>query len=581
MSKLVKQATNELHKLIVNALEKAIADGEIPEAEIPAFNIEVPANRDNGDYSSNIAFVCAKTFRRAPKMIADLVAKNIQLDGTYFDSCTVAGAGFINFTLSKDFYADILLDVKALGKDYGRSDYGEGKKINVEFVSANPTGPMHMGNARGGALGDCLAAVLDMAGYEVEREFYINDAGNQIEKFGLSLDIRYQQIFKGEDAVELPEDSYHGEDIKERAQQFADVYGDEYITKSEDERRKALVEFALPKNIENMKANMAKYRIEYKTWFKESILHDSGAVKEVIEYLTNKGLTYEKDGAVWYNNIKVQTEMLLRQGKTQEEIDKLELKDDVLIRQNGNPTYFAADIAYHKNKLVARGFDKAINIWGADHHGHVARMKGVLEALDLDSDRLDVILMQLVRLTRDGEVVRMSKRTGKAITLVDLLEDIPVDAVRFLFNMREPGSQMDFDLDLAVEQSSQNPVYYCQYANARIHSILRKVEADGVAIRDCTKDELKLLAAPEEIELIRHLASLTDEIINSAKNYDPAKITRYCIDLATLFHKFYNACRVAVEDEALMQARLYLCTCVMNVITNILTTFRISTPESM
>ena len=581
MSKLVKQATDQLHTLIVDALGKAVADGDIPAEPIPAFNIEVPANRDNGDYSSNIAFVCAKFFRRAPRMIADLVAKNIELDGSYFDSCTVAGAGFVNFTLSKDFYADILLDVKALGKDYGRSDYGQGKRINVEFVSANPTGPMHMGNARGGALGDCLAAVLDMAGYEVEREFYINDAGNQIEKFGLSLDIRYQQIYKGEDAVELPEDSYHGEDIKERAQQFADVYGDEYMDKSEDERRKALVEFALPKNIENMKANMAKYRIEYKTWFKESILHDSGAVKEVIEYLTNKGLTYEKDGAVWYNNIKVQTEMLLRQGKTQEEIDKLELKDDVLIRQNGNPTYFAADIAYHKNKLVTRGFDKAINIWGADHHGHVARMKGVLEALDLDSDRLDVILMQLVRLTRDGEVVRMSKRTGKAITLVDLLEDIPVDAVRFLFNMREPGSQMDFDLDLAVEQSSQNPVYYCQYANARIHSILRKVEADGVTVRDCTKDELKLLTAPEEIELIRHLASLTDEIVNSAKNYDPAKITRYCIDLATLFHKFYNACRVAVEDEALMQARLYLCTCVMNVITNILTTFSISTPESM
>ncbi len=581
MSKLVKQATDQLHTLIVDALGKAVAEGEISSEPIPAFNIEVPANRDNGDYSSNIAFVCAKVFRCAPRKIADLVAKYIELDGTYFDSCTVAGAGFVNFTLSKDFYADILVDVKTLGKDYGRSDYGNGKKINVEFVSANPTGPMHMGNARGGALGDCLAAVLDMAGYEVEREFYINDAGNQIEKFGLSLDIRYQQIFKGEDAVELPEDSYHGEDIKERAQQFADAYGDEYITKSEDERRKALVEFALPKNIDNMKANMAKYRIAYDTWFKESQLHDSGAVKEVIDYLTNKGLTYEKDGAVWYNNIKVQTEMLTRQGKSQEDIEKLDLKDDVLIRQNGNPTYFAADIAYHKNKLVTRGFDKAIDVWGADHHGHVARMKGVLEALDLDADRLDVILMQLVRLTRDGEVVRMSKRTGKAITLVDLLEDIPVDAVRFLFNMREPGSQMDFDLDLAVEQSSQNPVYYCQYANARIHSILRKVEADGVTVRDCTKDELKLLTAPEEIELIRHLASLTDEIVNSAKNYDPAKITRYCIDLATLFHKFYNACRVTVEDESLMQARLYLCNCVMSVITNILEMFRISTPTSM
>ena len=581
MSKLVKQATNELHTLIVDALGKAVAEGEIPAEPIPSFVIEIPANRDNGDYSSNIAFVCAKVFRQAPRKIADLVEKYIDLEGTYFSSCTVAGAGFVNFTLSKDFYADILLDVKSLGTDYGRSDYGQGKKINVEFVSANPTGPMHMGNARGGALGDCLAAVLDMAGYKVEREFYINDAGNQIEKFGLSLDIRYQQIFKGEDAVELPEDSYHGEDIKERARQFADVYGDTYIDKSENERRQALIEFALPKNIENMQKNMEKYRIAYDTWFKESVLHNSGAVKEVIDYLTNKGLTYEKDGAVWYKNIEVQTEMLKRAGKTQEDIDKLDLKDDVLVRQNGNPTYFAADIAYHKNKLVARGFDKAIDVWGADHHGHVARMKGVLEALDLDADRLDVILMQLVRLTRDGEVVRMSKRTGKAITLVDLLEDIPVDAVRFLFNMREPGSQMDFDLDLAVEQSSQNPVYYCQYANARIHSILRKLEADGVKVRDCSKDELMLLTQPEEVELIRHLASYTDEIVNSAKNYDPAKITRYCMDLATLFHKFYNACRVAVEDEALMQARIHLCTCVMSVITNILTMFRISTPESM
>lgn len=581
MSKIVKNATDELYALITAALKKAVADGEIPEAEIPAFNIEIPANRENGDYSSNIAFVCARAFRCAPKKIADLVAKNIELDGSYFDSCTVAGAGFINFTLSRDFYADILLDIKALGRDYGRSDYGAGKRVNVEFVSANPTGPMHMGNARGGALGDCLAAVLDMAGYEVEREFYINDAGNQIDKFALSLDIRYQQLYLGENAPELPEDSYHGEDIVERAKQFAAEYGDSYINRDEAERRKALVDFALPRNIENMQKNMEKYRIEYNTWFRESQLHSSGAVKEVIDYLANKGLTYEKDGAVWYKNAEVQTEMLKKLGKTQEEIDKLELKDDVLIRQNGNPTYFAADIAYHKNKLVARGFDKAIDVWGADHHGHVARMKGVLEALDLDSSRLDVILMQLVRLTRDGEVVRMSKRTGKAITLVDLLEDIPVDAVRFLFNMREPGSQMDFDLDLAVEQSSQNPVYYCQYANARIHSIIRKIEADGTVIRACTKDELKLLSAPEEIELIRHLSSFTDEIIAAAKNYDPAKITRYCIDLATLFHKFYNACRVAVEDEKLMQARLYLCTCVMEVITNILTMFRISTPESM
>ncbi len=581
MSKLVLESTNLLKKLIIETIEEAQKNGELANEPVPSFTIEIPANRDNGDYSTNIAFVCAKAYRCAPRKIADIVAKNIKLEGSYFSECTVAGAGFINFTLSRDFYADILRDVDEMGEDYGRSDYGKGERINVEFVSANPTGPMHMGNARGGALGDCLAAVLDMAGYYVEREFYINDAGNQIEKFGLSLDIRYQQIYKGEDAVELPEDSYHGEDIKERAQQFADVYGDAYINKSEAERRQALVDFALPMNIDNMQKTMAKYRINYNTWFRESQLHNSGDVKAVIDYLTNKGLTYEKDGAIWYNNIKVQTEMLKSAGKTQEEIDKLELKDDVLVRQNGNPTYFAADIAYHRNKLVTRDFQKAIDVWGADHHGHVARMKGVLEALDLDSSRLDVILMQLVRLTRDGEVVRMSKRTGKAITLVDLLEEIPVDAVRFLFNMREPGSQMDFDLDLAVEESSQNPVYYCQYANARIHSIIRKIEGDGVSLRTPTKDELKLLVAPEETELIRHIAGFTGEIVNAARFSDPAKITRYCIDLATLFHKFYSACRVAVEDESLMQARLFLCRCVQIVITNILTMFNIDTPEKM
>lgn len=581
MSKIVKKATDSLYELIVNALKKSIENGALPPAEIPQFNIEIPANRDNGDYSSNAAFVCAKVFRQAPRKIADEIAKNISLDTSYFTKCEVAGAGFLNFFLSSEFYADVLIDIYTLGENYGRSDFGKGKKINVEFVSANPTGPMHMGNARGGALGDCLAAVLDFAGYEAEREFYVNDAGNQIEKFGLSLDVRYQQLILGEDAVELPEDSYHGADITERAAQFREKFGDEYLNKSTEERRRALVEFALPLNIQKMHENMEKYRINYNTWFLESTLHNSGDVKDCIDYLTNKGLTYEKDGALWYKNIQVQTEMLTEQGKTQEDIDKLELKDDVLIRQNGNPTYFAADIAYHRNKLVTRGFDKAIDVWGADHHGHVARMKGVLRALDLDESRLDVILMQLVNLVKDGKPVKMSKRTGKAITLTDLLDEIPVDAVRFLFNMREPGSAMDFDLDLAVEQSSKNPVYYCQYANARIHSIIKKIEADGVNIRECAKTELMLLSASEEIELIKHLASFTEEIQNSAKNYDPAKITRYCVDLATLFHKFYNACRVAVEDESLMQARLYLCKCVMTTITNVLTMFSISVPESM
>ena len=561
MSLIVKKVQQDIREKILEATGRAMADGTLPTVPTGDFIIEVPADRKNGDFSSNAAMAWARDFRKAPRMIAEAIVSHIDLAGTYLERCEMAGAGFLNFYLADAYYAAILKDIRAKGADYGRSDYGKGQRINVEFISANPTGPMHMGNARGGALGDCLAAVMDAAGYDVSREFYVNDAGNQIEKFALSLDIRYRQHF-GEE-IEMPEDSYHGEDIKEHAEAFAAVYGDKYLHEDEAVRRKALVDYALPKNIDLMRENVAKYRIVYDKWFFESELH-KGEVAEVIQLMKDKGLTYEKDGALWYKATEHGGE-----------------KDEVLIRANGNPTYFAADIAYHRNKLSVRGFDKAIDIWGADHHGHVARMKGALEAIGIDGGKLDVILMQLVRLMSGGEVVRMSKRTGKAITLTDLLNDIPIDAVRFLFNMREPGSQMEFDLDLAVEQSSQNPVYYCQYAHARICSIFRKLEAEGITPRDCTEAELIRLDTPEERELIRHLASLTDEIITAAKNYDPAKITRYTIDLASLFHKFYNACRVSVDDEALMQARLFLCACVRDTIKNILTMLKISVPETM
>lgn len=581
MSLLVKQAVAEIRNAIIEAAGRAVADGEFHEVPLSDFIIEVPANRDNGDYSSNAAMAWARDLRSAPRKIAQTIADRLELCDTFVDRCEIAGPGFMNFYLKESYNACIIQDILEKGDDYGRSDYGKGQKINIEFVSANPTGPMHMGNARGGALGDCLAAVMDCAGYSVSREFYVNDAGNQIDKFGLSLDIRYQQLFKGEDAVELPEDSYHGADIIERAKEFAEINGDKYIDAPEAERRKALVDYALPKNIAAMKENLGKYRIEYDTWFLESTLHNNGELKETLDIMKNKGLTYEKDGALWYKNKEILGARLANEGKTPEEIERLELKDEVLIRTNGNPTYFAADIAYHRNKLAIRGFDRAIDVWGADHHGHVARMKGALDAIGCNGDNLDIVLMQLVNLTRDGEVVRMSKRSGKAITLVDLLDEIPIDAVRFLFNMRDPGSKMDFDLDLAVEQSSQNPVYYCQYAHARICSILKKLASEGKEPRECTIPELALLNASEEKELIKHLASLTDEIISSAKNYDPAKITRYAVDLATLFHKFYNACRVNCEEEALMQARLSLCMCVKNVLRNILTMFRINVPESM
>ena len=564
MSKLVQQATTELRNTIRSAMEKACANGELPQADIPEFSIEVPADRAHGDWATNAAMVSARAFHAAPRKIAEAITNNLSLDGTYFDRFEIAGPGFINFFLSKQFYVDVLKDIEALGTEYGRSDSGQGKKIMVEFVSANPTGPMHMGNARGGALGDCLAAVLDAAGYSVWREFYVNDAGNQIEKFGNSLEARYLQIYKGEDAVEFPEDGYHGDDIKERAAQFAEEFGDRYVDAAPEDRRKALVEFALPRNIAKMKADLAKYGIQYDEWFLESKLHNDGELEETIQILKDKGLTYDKEGALWYRATTFGAE-----------------KDEVLVRQNGNPTYFAADIAYHRNKFAKRGFDRCIDVWGADHHGHVARMKAAMDAVGLDGSKLDIVLIQLVRLVRNGEVVRMSKRTGKAIQLADLLDEVPVDAARFLFNMREATSQMDFDLDLAVQQDAQNPVYYVQYAHARICSILKALKAEGIEPRACTDEELALLNTQEEIDLIRHLSAYTDEIVAAAKDYDPARITRYVITLANLFHKFYNTCRVKDEEDHLRAARICLCEAAATVIRNVLSLLKISAPESM
>ena len=563
MAKAVKTAENQLRQAVLDALGQAVAAGELPAEPIPAFGIEVPADRAHGDLAANVAMVSARSLHRAPRQIAEAILAHLSLAGTYLERAEVAGPGFLNFFLSPAFYAAVVGEVLEAGDQYGRSDFGGGKKVMVEFVSANPTGPMHMGNARGGALGDCLASVLEAAGYDVWREFYVNDAGNQIEKFGLSLDVRYQQHFRGEDAVELPEDAYHGDDIREHAANFAAIYGDKYLDAPEAERRAALVQYALPLNIEKMHRDLEKYRIVYDEWFRESVLHNDGELKATIDLLTEKGLTYEKDGALWYKASEHGGE-----------------KDEVLVRANGNPTYFAADIAYHRNKF-ARGFDTCIDVWGADHHGHVARMKGAMDAVGLDGSRLHVVLLQLVRLMQNGEVVRMSKRSGKAIQLADLLDEVPVDAARFFFNLREAGSQMDFDLGLAVEQSSSNPVYYVQYAHARICSIFKNLQAEGITPRACTAQELVRLTEPAEKELIRHIAAYTGEIIEAARDYDPARITRYCMDLAGLFHKFYNSCRVKGEEEPLMQARLALCEATRTTLRNALSLLKITAPETM
>lgn len=562
MSIIVSEAKEQIKNCIIDAAKAAMTSGELNSAELTDFSVEVPANREHGDYAVNAAMVWSKIFRTAPRNIAETVLKNANFAGTYIDRYEIAGPGFINFFLSDAYYADILADVCEKGEDYGKSNYGNGKRVLVEFVSANPTGPMHIGNARGGALGDCLASVLEAAGYYTEREFYINDAGNQINKFGLSLDLRYLQLYK--DGIEIPEDSYHGDDIIAHAKAFSEIYGDSYVEKSEAERRKALVDFALPKNIQGLHDDLLKYRIEYNTWFKESSLHKSGETAKIIELLKKSGYTYETEGALWFKATEFGCD-----------------KDFVLVRANGVPTYVVPDIAYHYNKLVTRNFDKAIDVLGADHHGYVPRLKAALTALGVDASKLDVVLMQMVRLVRDGEVIKASKRSGKAITLVTLLDEVPIDAARFFFNLREPNSHFDFDLDLAVNESNSNPVYYVQYAYARICSIIRNLESEGIKQRKCSREELSLLKTPEERALTVHIASLTDEIILSAKTYDPARITHYVAELATKFHKFYSACRVKVDDEVLMQARLTLCKDTATVIKNVLTMLKISAPEKM
>ena len=558
MSKIVKKTEIELKNIIEQAVKKAVSNGALPEAEMPQFNIEKPANKDNGDYSTNVAMAGARAFKKAPRMIAEAIASCIDLDGTAFDRVEIAGPGFMNFFLSQQFYSNVLKDVFSCGKDYGKSDYGQGKRVLVEFVSANPTGPMHIGNAR-----DCLASVLDWAGFSVNREFYVNDAGNQIEKFATSLEVRYLQHY--DPSIELPEDAYHGQDIVEHAENFIKEYGDKYVNADSKERRKALVDFALPKNIAGLERDLGRYRITYDKWFRESTLHNDGSVQRVIDALKEKGVTYEQDGALWFKASEYGND-----------------KDIVLVRANGLPTYIVPDIAYHYNKLVTRGYDKAIDVLGADHHGYVPRMKAALTALGLDASRLDCVIMQMVRLVREGETIKLSKRSGKAITLNTLIDEVPLDAARFFFNLREPNSHFDFDLELAAKQSSENPVYYVQYAHARICSIIKKAQEQGVELKTPSDDELTLLSSKEEKDLIRHLSLLTDEIVSAAKSYDPAKITHYVIELATLFHKFYNAQRVMLDDnEGLMQARLFLCKAVKDTIYNILTMLKITAPEVM
>ena len=568
--------------LLTRAAQAAMADGSLPEAELPGFIVEIPADPKNGDVASNLAMAGARAFRKAPRMIAEAITAHLpELTGTNFDRVEIAGPGFINLYASLSWFTDVVRAASE-NEQYGRTDFGQGLKYNVEFVSANPTGPMHMGNARGGALGDCLAAVLDWAGYDVTREFYLNDAGNQIQKFGKSLSVRYRQLFLGEEACPLPEECYQGADIIDRAKAFAEQYGDKYLNADEAERSKALIDFALPINIANMETDLGKYRIAYDVWFKESTLHASGAVQAVVDKLLASGACYKaEDGAIMYRSAQYAAKYGTVNKKKTEDGSEEEAKDEVLVRANGIPTYFAADIAYHYNKLAVRGFEKAIDIWGADHHGHVARMKGAMDAIGLDGEKLDVVLMQLVNLMKDGKPVRMSKRSGKAISLTDLLDMVPIDSARFFFNQQQAASAMDFDLDLAIKEDSDNPVYYVQYAHARICSILRKLESEGVTYQGAEGWAGYAFPEASEQELMRLLAAFPAEIVLSAQRYDPARINHYVTDLAGAFHKFYNSCRIKDAEPQAQQARIALCLGAKHVIYSVLSMFKITVPESM
>ncbi len=581
MANMIQKAKQQVTELVNAAYLAAAEKGELPAGLTLGGSVEIPKDTANGDYAANYAMASAKLMRMPPRKVAETLAANMALEGSWFESVEVAGPGFMNFRMGGKWYSDVLKNVAEEGDSFCNCDIGEGKKLMVEFVSANPTGPMHMGNARGGVLGDALASVLSRAGYDVWREFYVNDAGNQIEKFAASIEARAIQLLKGEDAVEFPEDGYHGDDIKELAKLFCERYGEDWLELPTAERHKKIADFGLSVNLPKMKSDLARYGIEYDRWFLESSLHESGYVAESVQKLTDAGFTYEKDGALWLHTSKILSDKLLAAGKKPEDIEKLELKDDVLRRANGFYTYFAADIAYHRNKFEQRGFDKVINVWGADHHGHVARLKGAMDALGLDGEhRLDIVLMQLVKLMRGGEVVRMSKRTGKAISLSDLLDEIPVDAARYFFNSR-PESPVEFDLDLAVRQDSENPVYYVQYAHARICTLVAALAAEGHELPDIESVDLSLLSTEQERELIKQIALLPEEIRLAARDYDPSRINKYVTELAARFHRFYTACRIKGAEEGVLNARLCLADTVRRVIALSLSVIGVSAPEHM
>ena len=548
-----------LAEAITAAAQKAIAQGDIKAGELPEVLLEVPPQKEFGDFATNFAMQSARSLKCNPRMIAQAVINS--LDCAYIEKTEIAGPGFINFYLKQDWMYDMLAHIIAAGEDYGNLHNASAEKIQLEYVSANPTGPLHVGHGRGAAVGSALANLMKAAGYDVTREYYINDAGNQINNLAASVNARYLEEL-GQQA-EFPENGYHGYDIIETAKRIVRIYGDKFLHMDEAERLQQFRTIALKEKLAALKEDLEAFNVDFDVWFSEQTLHDADAIKKACDLLRERGYVYEKDGALWL--------------KATEHGDD---KDRVVIRDNGIPTYFAADIAYHQNKF-ARGFDRVINLWGADHHGYIARMKAAVGALGYKPEQLEVLILQMVSLYRNGELVKMSKRTGQSVTLNELIEEVGTDAARFFFVMRSIDSQLDFDLTLAAEKSNENPVYYIQYAHARICSIMRQLQEAGITAVPAEQLKLDVLTEASELELIKKLGEYPELIASAAKERAVHRVAHYVHELAGLFHSFYNQCRILGVDSDVQQARIALVKAVGHVIRHALGILGVSAPERM
>ena len=557
---MIQSAKDQIAVLTRSAYRAAVQEGLLPDGVETVPAVEIPKDTANGDYTTTFCLAASKAMRKNPREVANILTRHMKLDGTYFTSVEIAGPGFLNFRLGEKWYADVVEDVEREADAYGRGEGLKGKKYMVEFVSANPTGPMHMGNARGGVLGDTLASVLDWSGANVWREFYVNDFGNQIEKFAKSIEARYFQLIKGEDAVEFPEDGYHGDDIKELAQAFYAEHGESYLDKTEAERHADMARFGLDRNIPKMKSDLERYGIKFDEWFFESSLHESGFVADTAKKLTDLGWTYEKDGALWV--------------KTTDYGDD---KDRVLRKSDGTFSYLTPDIANHVYK-IERGYPLLVNLWGADHHSYVTRMQNALTALGYPEGTLSVDLIQMVRMVEDGKEVKMSKRTGNAITIRELCEDIGVDAARWFFVSKDVATHMDLDLKLARSKDNNNPVYYAQYAYSRMCSILKNPQIPEFK----PVDSYDRLTDEKELQLLKMISEFPKEVAADALNRKPNKMTEYIISLVKVFHSYYNSTKVNnPDDPELTNQRLGLIKATMITLKNALQLIGVSAPETM